>query len=108
MGNQQTLPTDKTELISLESFYNNREGPPQNIYESRWSTTSTSKQLIHKTISFTESTETITRYLTMYMIESKVDWRILGRRWNARISTFLSGAGCSPPIPFARITKPSK
>ena len=65
MGSKQSLPPDRTEFISMNSFYQgDNDSSPKNIYESRWSATS-SKQIIHKTISFTESTETITRYLAM-------------------------------------------
>ena len=65
MGNQSTLPESTTEFVSLDNFFSASSNSNRNIYESRLSNSSANKQLIHKSISFTESSETITRYLAM-------------------------------------------
>lgn len=66
MGTQATVPESTTQFISLDSFYHASSSNHNNIYESRLSNSSANKQLVHKSISYTESSETVTRYLAMY------------------------------------------
>lgn len=65
MGTQPTMPESTTEFVSLDNFYNASNSNHGNIYESRLSSSSANKQLVHRAISFTEGSETVTRYLAM-------------------------------------------
>lgn len=66
MGIRDSTPVDKTEYVTLDTFNQSGRRSRGQIYESRLSSSSSNKQLVHKTMSFTESTETTTRYLSMY------------------------------------------
>lgn len=68
MGVRHSHPETTTEIVTLDSFYNAGKAN-NNIYESRLSNSSANKQLIHRAISYTESSETVTRYLAMYAPE---------------------------------------
>jgi hypothetical protein len=55
MGTRNQIPVSTAEFITLDSFYNMGKRT-NNIYESRLSNSSTgNKQLVHKSISYTES-----------------------------------------------------
>lgn len=64
MGSQNSSPQTMTEFVSLDNFYH-QSGTHGNIYESRLSNSSANRSLIHKSISFTDSSETVSRYLAM-------------------------------------------
>lgn len=53
MGNQHNVPETTTKVITIDNFYSMGLNNNANIYESRLSSSSANKQLIHKTISFT-------------------------------------------------------